>query len=1109
MSIDTSKFDKVKNEVLIENNAQTIFDNLNELEKDSTIHAKRWFWELLQNAKDSVGITSKVSIKLIFQDNKLSFLHTGEEFAYEDIIHLIFHGSSKIILEGKTGRFGTGFMTTHLLSRKVNISGKLSDNTYFSFELNREAIDPKQQQSNLENSYNLFCESNSINNYCDGTYNTVFTYDLLDHGIQVAQGGIIQLQKILPFVMAFNEKIEEIQIIDKSNPICIKRESKEKMEYQNCNIIDQEIVINDKINNVVLVKLENSEVAVLLERKEGSLRIVELNEDYPKLFLDFPLFGTEKFGCPVVINSPKFDLRGERDGIYLGGEDKDKPTIIENKRIVSNSLNCLIIIIKFLSEKNNITEIYNLFKIANPFEYTWLHKVWLENLYINIINALLNTEIIKLKDKSIKLNNMVLPFSKSIDANHFYKLVTDLVHNLTPQFEEVREWIKVADGFSKLDSIDISIYGFIFNEEKLCKYIEEKKTLQEVNNNLIENDPNDRDNLKPVITWFNKLFSLLSKEQTTTLASQYNIIPNQKKLLIKKNLNVPFLDKIGNENIKDVSVSFGWDVRSELIYQDIVFKEGIFISLTMEKVLTNISKYCDDITESKLEDVRNRKAFIENLKWLIDNKKLNLIKETYVIIERSKDSQQSRYEKRRLYKTESDKLLSPSSLWNDKFSLYKEIVSKKFILIDEYSDSLMIEDFKYLQSEDLIHICPLLIKKHLTKYGLKLLVSKEESYSKLLNEKGEIIDINIEHSDIAYLTTSDDNILSKTADSIKSAKTLLKFLLTQILKHDNLFNQTDELKVGDEAINISKCLWISRLRDTQWVPVKSKDVEKQNTSERPSVANITELIRDEPEILNIVKTKSAALFFNQLGISVADIIRNTLTSEDEKLQWDLMFSQLLTNSNINPDLAAEMLSDPKLQDVYLEQKRIREQIKTNQNIGYLFESIFRVIFESTELKDQGFSIERTAIGSDFSITCDEDIVDDSGKENIFKIGKVLVELKATRKVYAEMTTTQAEEAIKNINNYVLAVLPLNSYELNESTIKKNSRFIVNIAEPLKSRYEEFTSYMEKKILAIQEQEGVKLNIIDGNIRYQVKSELWENNSLNFEDFLKWLKNGYN
>ena len=108
-----------------------------------------------------------------------------------------------------------------------------------------------------------------------------------------------------------------------------------------------------------------------------------------------------------------------------------------------------------------------------------------------------------------------------------------------------------------------------------------------------------------------------------------------------------------------------------------------------------------------------------------------------------------------------------------------------------------------------------------------------------------------------------------------------------------------------------------------------------------------------------------------------------------------------------------------------------------------------------------------------------------------------------------MTTTQAEEAIKNINNYVLAVLPLNSYELNESTIKKNSRFIVNIAEPLKSRYEEFTSYMEKKILAIQEQEGVKLNIIDGNIRYQVKSELWENNSLNFEDFLKWLKNGYN
>ncbi len=72
-----AKYYKEKNEVLVENNAQTIFENLNELDKNSTIYAKRWFWELLQNAKDSVGNDSNISVKVILNGRILKFLHTG------------------------------------------------------------------------------------------------------------------------------------------------------------------------------------------------------------------------------------------------------------------------------------------------------------------------------------------------------------------------------------------------------------------------------------------------------------------------------------------------------------------------------------------------------------------------------------------------------------------------------------------------------------------------------------------------------------------------------------------------------------------------------------------------------------------------------------------------------------------------------------------------------------------------------------------------------------------------------------------------------------------------------------------------------------------------
>jgi len=215
------------------------------------------------------------------------------------------------------------------------------------------------------------------------------------------------------------------------------------------------------------------------------------------------------------------------------------------------------------------------------------------------------------------LNNMVFPYSKGIDASKFYELVTELVHDLTPKYEELIEWINVVDGFSKLDSVDISKYAFIFDEEKLCRLIESKKTLDEVHKNLAKKDNYDLQDLSTSIIWFNNFFNLLSKEQTQHYTSDFNIIPNQKKELIKRTLNVPCFDNIGNEKIKTVSESFEWDIKSELIYPGITFKNGVFLTYNMEKVLTSISNLSDKITEEQLIDARKRKAHIIFLKWLI------------------------------------------------------------------------------------------------------------------------------------------------------------------------------------------------------------------------------------------------------------------------------------------------------------------------------------------------------------------------------------------------------------------------------------------------------------------------------------------------------------
>jgi hypothetical protein len=109
--IDTSSLNRTKDRVIVNNNTHTIYEHLKSLENDPK-HHQRWIWELTQNAQD-VNITD-ITIK--FHEKTLAFSHNGLSFSEDDITHLIFHGPSKPLQTGKRGKFGTDFITTHLIS---------------------------------------------------------------------------------------------------------------------------------------------------------------------------------------------------------------------------------------------------------------------------------------------------------------------------------------------------------------------------------------------------------------------------------------------------------------------------------------------------------------------------------------------------------------------------------------------------------------------------------------------------------------------------------------------------------------------------------------------------------------------------------------------------------------------------------------------------------------------------------------------------------------------------------------------------------------------------------------------------------------------------------
>ena len=104
-------------------------------------YALRWVSELLQNTRDCAYKDQGVKILIELKDDKLVYKHNSKPFRVKDILSLINQVTSKVDDDETTGKFGTGFMTTMLLSDVVNIKSVLQDKDLpykpFEVDINR------------------------------------------------------------------------------------------------------------------------------------------------------------------------------------------------------------------------------------------------------------------------------------------------------------------------------------------------------------------------------------------------------------------------------------------------------------------------------------------------------------------------------------------------------------------------------------------------------------------------------------------------------------------------------------------------------------------------------------------------------------------------------------------------------------------------------------------------------------------------------------------------------------------------------------------------------------------------------------------------------------
>ena len=332
---------------------------------------KRWVWELIQNAKDvNIGGKVRVRIKagLDDADAHVTFEHNGGAFSAENIRFRIEQVSSKDRTNDSTGRptttgrFGTGFLTTHLLSERVIIRGVTEGKGFsarkFKLSLDRsgsELEDIIAAVQAAKDSLQDLDDRAPYNEYTPGAFNTAFRYQLADKtGKNVARAGLANLDICLPYTLAFVRELESVEYPSRLSSLAEPEDAKVDGEVQilTVTVADPDVFADPEVSSIAVLSSGLTTIAVPVKQTAAGVQILPLAPNVPRLFCDFPLLGTEAFPFPVIINNPTFNPTEPRDGIFLTKTERPNPEIDHNKTILKEALALYLSLLDYASEND-------------------------------------------------------------------------------------------------------------------------------------------------------------------------------------------------------------------------------------------------------------------------------------------------------------------------------------------------------------------------------------------------------------------------------------------------------------------------------------------------------------------------------------------------------------------------------------------------------------------------------------------------------------------------------------------------------------------------------------------------------------------------------------
>lgn len=1104
MSIITSE---ISHKVLTDNTAQAVLNHLKEQESNRKSRLTRWIWELLQNARDTsanadVNLVASVEYKWRKEEDhgELIFQHNGTKFKVEDIAHLIYHGSTKVEDKETIGQYGSGFLTTHLLSPKIDISGQLEDDEYFQFCLKREIDSVEKLSNSMQQAENAFNESQSSEppkSLLDD-FATRFQYPIDNGSVDAVEEGLATLKKSAPFVVVFNKQFLCINI--KSPDGNMNFEVKDRQRLPQSGLQKITVSISEDGNQqdkvYLLAESERTSVAVPLESTDNGHICLPV-DDIPRLFLGFPLVGTENFSFPAVINSFEFGPTEGRNGVFLGKGDDEVND--KNKSIVQEACELHICLLSFaaLSGWRNT---FTLAKVPVVREPEWLDKAWLKaTLKEQLIEQFRQTRsVVSEVGGAIPASKSILPMAeKDEDIEALWDLLNGWIkfRDMLPRRDEAAGWSCAIKSWSTIyGEDDPSLFDETMDGEKLASHIDDATH---------NDDRGDIDDLRALlhedvstVDWLDQFHQFLNENSLQETVRDYHIVLDQKHNLDQ--LSNLHRDQGISEKLKDIAELLGWKVRLELRYvgiSSLASKEGAGDMKNEDIVKRLIGKLKERAEQNPEPDDDFAKASVGLFSWIVGKEDWDQLRRFPVFAE---DAESDKRKVIYLECTEEkdDLPLSPILAWPKDLQPYSELFPWRFILAKRLSDVVPDKDvWKVLEKQGFLRR-DVIITKNLEIDFAKFL--SDESWDEEENKRHET-DGSFAVTDIAFLNKNEVGIMERVRKSRPLAGKFWRFLTEYVVNRDAC-----GLEMIEEDCSCGKrhryfpAMWLVPLTKNKWVPLERSGQSKATAE---SLGSLLHSIGEGTSYENEKMSK----LLKAIGVKHYDLMLETIAEDSdsrENLENTITDMLITTRGDLGPvqDFMQDMREDENLLKDLERRREMRRMGHKNQCLGQRVEDLVR-----RNLESKGFTVDRTGTGSDFEISAENGDV--ANLDISLGDRDWLIEVKSTRDQEVRMTHTQAKTSVKEGDRFLLCVVPVEdgNTELELDVVQDTMRFVQGIGSRVASLCKgiEVLENLRDGITT-NGSSGIRLEVESGKARIRVANSVWENDGFRIEDLAERL-----